>query len=156
MAKGTKKRKQIAENSPIDLKKLKKDVKDPEPLPTGTEGTFLIGNLIFPDELETTTDTLTTLSKNPTLIGLKALKPFKTAVYDYWRVAHETSNTGKQIILQTASTCKPEYFRELSYVSHLFGTRRPASYRCPRPPIRNVDPRIRAQARCTPALGPRV
>ena len=39
----------------------------------------MLGNLLSEDELETTTETLTLLAKNP-----KALKPFKTAVYDYW------------------------------------------------------------------------
>ena len=54
----------------------------------------MLGGLLYKDELETTTETLTLLSQNPSLIGLKALKPFKTAVHDYWRVAHETTNTG--------------------------------------------------------------
>ncbi len=54
----------------------------------------VIGGLVYEDELETTTDTLLTLARNPGLLSLKALKPFKAAVHDYWRVAHETSNTG--------------------------------------------------------------
>lgn len=58
----------------------------------------MLGNLLYEDDLETTTETLAILSKNPSLIGLKALKPFKTAVYDYWRVAHETTNTGACIL----------------------------------------------------------
>ena len=49
------------------------------------------------DELETTTETLTLLAKNPNSIDLRALKPFKTAVY-YSRVAHETINTGACIL----------------------------------------------------------
>lgn len=54
----------------------------------------MLGGLLYEDELETTTEILSLLAKNPSLIGLKALKPFKTAVHDYWRVAHEISNTG--------------------------------------------------------------
>ena len=60
----------------------------------------LLGGLLYEDELETTTETILTLAQNPTLISLKALKPFKTAVHDYWRVAHETSNTGACISLR--------------------------------------------------------
>jgi hypothetical protein len=54
----------------------------------------VIGGVLYEDELETTTDTLLLLAQNPSLISLKALKPFKTAVHDYWRVAHETTGTG--------------------------------------------------------------
>ncbi|KAF5370923.1 hypothetical protein D9615_009813 [Tricholomella constricta] len=98
MAKNTKKRKQLAQ-AEIVSKKLKQDTTEPsikETLP-------LIENLIYPDELETTTDTLLTLAKNPSLIGLKALKPFKTAVHDYWRVAHETTNTGSSLTSRISS-----------------------------------------------------
>jgi hypothetical protein len=110
MAKGSKKRKQPSENSTAVLKKPRKDVV--EPLVQELENPTLIGNLIFQDELETTTETLSILSKNPALIGLKALKPFKTAVHDYWRVAHETSNTG-------ACACRPKNNLELMLVQEV-------------------------------------
>ncbi|KAG5645400.1 hypothetical protein DXG03_006353 [Asterophora parasitica] len=92
-----KKRKQSAESGPTS-KKLKQDT--PQPV---VEDSPLIGNLIYYDELETTTDTLLALAKNPSLIGLKALKPFKTAVHDYWRVAHETTNTGSSLTSRISS-----------------------------------------------------
>lgn len=60
-----------------------------------------LGNLIYEEELETTTETLLTLAQNPDLIRLKALKPFKTAVHDYWRVSQEVSQAG----LSDASIC---------------------------------------------------
>lgn len=98
MAKGPKKRKQNSENPPVLLKKPRTDIPVPD-----TDDSTLIGNLIFHDELETTTETLSILAKNPGLIGLKALKPFKTAVHDYWRVAHEASNTGERDHSATSS-----------------------------------------------------
>ncbi|KDR79257.1 hypothetical protein GALMADRAFT_223491 [Galerina marginata CBS 339.88] len=63
----------------------------------------MIGGLLYEDELETTTDTLRLLAQNPSLIGLKALKPFKTAVHDYWRVAHETTLTGTSLTSRISS-----------------------------------------------------
>ncbi|KAF8962109.1 hypothetical protein BDZ97DRAFT_1826426 [Flammula alnicola] len=63
----------------------------------------MIGGLVYEDELETTTDTLLLLAKNPSLIGFKTLKPFKTAVHDYWRVAHETTNTGNSLTSRISS-----------------------------------------------------
>lgn len=101
MAKGPKKRKQNSENLTTPLKKPRTDV-PVHPVPDADDST-LIGNLIFHDELETTTETLSTLAKNPGLIALKALKPFKTAVHDYWRVAHEASNTGERDHSATSS-----------------------------------------------------
>ncbi|RDB16632.1 hypothetical protein Hypma_002847 [Hypsizygus marmoreus] len=98
MAKGSKKRKQQSENSPVASKKLKQDA-----VQSLGNDSPLIGDLIFHDELETTTDTLITLARNPSLIGIKALKPFKTAVHDYWRVAHETSNTGNSLTSRISS-----------------------------------------------------
>ncbi|PPQ96894.1 hypothetical protein CVT26_005880 [Gymnopilus dilepis] len=63
----------------------------------------LIGGVIYEDELETTTDTLRLLAQNPSLIALKALKPFKTAVHDYWRVANEVGNTGSSLTSRISS-----------------------------------------------------
>ncbi|KAG6844760.1 hypothetical protein H0H87_003983 [Tephrocybe sp. NHM501043] len=90
MAKNSKKRKQQPESASSVPKKLKQDAQE-----LGAPETPLIGNSIYHDELETTTDTLLTLARNPALITLKALKPFKTAIHDYWRVAHEATNTGE-------------------------------------------------------------
>ena len=98
MAKGSKKRKQGPEKSQPVPKKLKQDV---VPTTIEVDPSNMIGNLLFLDELETTTETLTLLAQNPSLIGLKALKPFKTAVHDYWRVAHETTNTGEHPFIIT-------------------------------------------------------
>ena len=103
MAKNSKKRKHAPEKVASVAKKLKQEPVRPiasDPPANGIvvadalEVGGMVGGLIYEDELETTTETLLTLSQNPGLIGLKALKPFKTAVHDYWRVAHETTNTG--------------------------------------------------------------
>ncbi|KAJ6598220.1 hypothetical protein DFH09DRAFT_1131296 [Mycena vulgaris] len=102
MAKGGKKRKQNADHSTQVLKKLKTDASLPEPVQTTCE-TAEIGSLIFADELETTTETLCTLANNPQLISLKSLKPFRTAVHDYWRVAIETSQTGGSLTSRISS-----------------------------------------------------
>ncbi|KAF9465989.1 hypothetical protein BDZ94DRAFT_1159016 [Collybia nuda] len=102
MAKGPKKRKQNLQDSRIQFKKPRTDA-PVQCLALDADATSLIGNLIFQDELETTTETLSILSKNPDLIGLKALKPFKTAVHDYWRVAHEVSNTGSSLTSRISS-----------------------------------------------------
>jgi hypothetical protein len=96
MAKNSKKRKTdpAAKLAPIS-KKVKYDTttsNDTETLISTNQG--VIGGVLYEDELETTTDTLLLLAQNPSLISLKALKPFKTAVHDYWRVAHETTGTG--------------------------------------------------------------
>ena len=96
MAKGSKKRKQGPEKSQPVPKKLKQDV---APTTIEVDPPNMISNLLFLDELETTTETLTLLAQNPSLIGLKALKPFKTAVHDYWRVAHETTSTGEHPLI---------------------------------------------------------
>lgn len=90
MTKAAKKRKHGSEASAFSSKKIKQDVKISVAAPSDQ----MIGGILFEDELETTTDTLATLTKNPSLISLKALKPFKTAVHDYWRVSQEASNTG--------------------------------------------------------------
>ncbi|GLB40901.1 putative prolyl 4-hydroxylase [Lyophyllum shimeji] len=100
MAKNSKKRKQLADNPPVASKKPRQDTKEPRIV---EDSPPLIGNLIYQDELETTTEILTILAKNPTLIGLKALKPFKTAVHDYWRVANETTNTGCSLTSRISS-----------------------------------------------------
>ncbi|KAK7023145.1 hypothetical protein R3P38DRAFT_1098074 [Favolaschia claudopus] len=84
-------------------KKAKKDlVVSGEPRSL-TENTAEIGDLIYADEIETTTDTLSTLAKNPQLISLKSLKAFRTAVHDYWRVAAEVSHTGTSLISRISS-----------------------------------------------------
>ncbi|KAF8201347.1 hypothetical protein K438DRAFT_1717077 [Mycena galopus ATCC 62051] len=98
MAKAGKKRKQKGDQSfqASAPKKFKQDVSNENlslNLSTG-EDAAEIGNLIFADELETTTDTLCTLAKHPELISSKSLKAFRTAVHDYWRVATEVSHTG--------------------------------------------------------------
>ncbi|KAF7303877.1 hypothetical protein MIND_00617800 [Mycena indigotica] len=90
----TKKRKQgpgSSDATTVVFKKQKLDTDD------------MIGDLILVDELEMTTDTLTILAKNPELISLKALKPFRTAIHDYWRVATETSNTGSSLTSRISS-----------------------------------------------------
>ncbi|KAJ7489172.1 hypothetical protein FB451DRAFT_1125424 [Mycena latifolia] len=101
MAKGSKKRKQNGDQS-TPLKKLKKDV----PAEAICGETAEIGNLIFADELETTTETLCTLAQNPQLISLKSLKPFRTAVHDYWRVATEASHTGTSFLYRASLTSR--------------------------------------------------
>ena len=102
MAKNSKKRKTAPDPRLTSIaKKLKPEDRSTElvaaavtPPSIISQGAGIIGGLVYEDELETTTDTLLTLARNPSLLSLKALKPFKTAVHDYWRVAHETSNTG--------------------------------------------------------------
>jgi hypothetical protein len=100
-SKNLKKRKNAPEKVASVTKKMKRDatisLSVTVPLPPSNEDSML-GGLLYEDELETTTETLALLAKYPSLIGLKALKPFKTAVYDYWRVAHETTNTGVCIL----------------------------------------------------------
>jgi len=102
MAKNSKKRKAGpgAKLAPIN-KKLKYDTEAKEKENSNVEspiapivGQGVIGGVLYEDELETTTDTLRLLAQNPSLINLKALKPFKTALHEYWRVAHETNGTG--------------------------------------------------------------
>ncbi|KAF7369208.1 hypothetical protein MVEN_00248400 [Mycena venus] len=104
MAKAGKKRKQNGDQSSqaSALKKFKKDVAVPSEIPS-TGDTAEIGDLIFADELETTTDTLCTLAKHPELISLKPLKAFRTAVHDYWRVATEVSHTGTSLTSRISS-----------------------------------------------------
>ncbi|KAJ7472454.1 hypothetical protein B0H11DRAFT_2039073 [Mycena galericulata] len=103
MAKSGKKRKQNDDHSAQVLKKIKTIVQEvPRPVPSAGEGAE-IGNLIFADELETTTETLETLAKNPELISLKSLKAFRTAVHDYWRVASEVSQTGSSLTSKISS-----------------------------------------------------
>jgi hypothetical protein len=102
MAKNSKKRKAVPEPRLAGTISKKPKAEDPPrdevasttPASALVSEAGLIGSLVYEDELETTTETLLLLAKNPNLIGLKALKPFKTAVHDYWRVAHETTNTG--------------------------------------------------------------
>lgn len=96
-----KKRKNAPAKQAILSKRLKKEdeapvVKNSAVIVPAPECPGMIGGLIYEDELDVTTETLHTLAKNPNLISLKALKPFKTAVHDYWRVANETSLTGKR------------------------------------------------------------
>ena len=100
-SKSSKKRKNAPEKIASVTKKMKEDatltVTAPPPPPNEDS---ILGGLLYEDELETTTETLSILAKNPGLISLKALKPFKTAVYDYWRVAHETTNTGALLVFK--------------------------------------------------------
>ncbi|KAJ6498554.1 hypothetical protein C8R47DRAFT_1112078 [Mycena vitilis] len=105
MAKGGKKRKHNGESSQASaLKKLKQDVAEPIEIPSAAfDSPAEIGNLIFADELETTTETLCTLAKNPELISLKSLKSFRTAVHDYWRAATEVSHTGTSLTSRISS-----------------------------------------------------
>ncbi|KAJ6482520.1 hypothetical protein C8R45DRAFT_1001727 [Mycena sanguinolenta] len=108
MAKAGKKRKQNGDQSlPASaLKKFKKDVAtaaEPVVEPSACDSAAEIGNVIFADELETTTDTLCTLAKHPELIPLKALKAFRTAVHDYWRVSTEISHTGTSLTSRISS-----------------------------------------------------
>jgi hypothetical protein len=93
-SKNSKKRKNAPEKVTSVAKKMKQDAS----ISLVNVEDNMLGGLLYEDELETTTETLTLLAKNPSLIGLKALKPFKTAVYDYWRVALETTNTGACIL----------------------------------------------------------
>ncbi|KAJ3483635.1 hypothetical protein NLJ89_g12044 [Agrocybe chaxingu] len=111
MAKNSKKRKNAPEKVSSITKKLKQDVPDTVAKPINHGVTIsdvvaragMVGGLIYENELETTTETLITLAQNPALIGLKVLKPFKTAVHDYWRVAHETTNTGSSLTSRISS-----------------------------------------------------
>ncbi|PPQ65025.1 hypothetical protein CVT24_008173 [Panaeolus cyanescens] len=68
-----------------------------------TDTSDMIGGVILEDELEITTDTLTLLAKNPDLLSLKALKPFKTAVHEYWRVSNEVSGVGSSLSSRISS-----------------------------------------------------
>ncbi|KAH9476056.1 hypothetical protein JR316_0011626 [Psilocybe cubensis] len=102
MGKNSKKRKNGPEKTlPQTVKKLKQNELDVCKAETAAVNLVqtggMIGGLIYEDELETTTDTLLMLANNPSLIGLKALKPFKTAVHDYWRVANEATQTGNSL-----------------------------------------------------------
>ncbi|KAJ7779201.1 hypothetical protein B0H16DRAFT_808617 [Mycena metata] len=105
MAKSGKKRKQNGDQSgqASALKKFKKDDQKDEEVPSCEGPQAEIGNLIFADELETTTETLSTLAQNPELISLKSLKVFRTAVHDYWRIAHEVSQTGTSLTSRISS-----------------------------------------------------
>ncbi|KAJ7621366.1 hypothetical protein FB45DRAFT_839261 [Roridomyces roridus] len=107
MAKSNKKRKQNGEQSAQALKKLKTQ---PAPVVVAEEEVPAaeIGNLIFADELETTTETLQTLASHPELISLKSLKSFRTAVHDYWRVASEASNTGSSLTSRISSALQDQ------------------------------------------------
>ncbi|KAH8094633.1 hypothetical protein BXZ70DRAFT_946930 [Cristinia sonorae] len=100
MAKNSKKRKAAPEKHTVS-KKLKQDDHElpnkTTTIPDVVVQTDMIGGLIYEDELDITTETLLTLAQNPSLIGLKALKPFKTAIHDYWRVAHESTGTGSSL-----------------------------------------------------------
>jgi len=118
MAKNSKKRKHAPEKVASVGKKLKQEPVRPiasDPPANGIvvsdilEVGGMVGGLIYEDELETTTETLLTLSQNPGLIGLKALKPFKTAVHDYWRVAHETTNTGMSPFIRNTDVITESY-----------------------------------------------
>ncbi|KAF9548285.1 hypothetical protein CPC08DRAFT_823525 [Agrocybe pediades] len=106
MAKNSKKRKNGPEKVLSVMKKLKAETPSSPILPivqVDDGDSDMVGGVVFRDELDTTTDTLLLLARNPSLIGLKALKPFKTAVHDYWRVAHETSNTGHSLTSRISS-----------------------------------------------------
>ncbi|KIM43787.1 hypothetical protein M413DRAFT_443685 [Hebeloma cylindrosporum] len=106
MAKNSKKRKtDLAAKVPLASKKIKYDTtaqeqENPHETPI-SQG--VIGGVLYEDELETTTDTLLLLAQNPSLISLKTLKPFKTAVHEYWRVAHETTGTGNSLTSRISS-----------------------------------------------------
>ncbi|KAF9046772.1 hypothetical protein BJ165DRAFT_1474174 [Panaeolus papilionaceus] len=63
----------------------------------------MIGGLIFEEELETTTETLKILAKNPHLLNLKSLKPFKTAVHEYWRASNEVAGVGSSLSSRISS-----------------------------------------------------
>ncbi|KZT41951.1 hypothetical protein SISSUDRAFT_1069674 [Sistotremastrum suecicum HHB10207 ss-3] len=97
MVKNSKKRKSGVESLPS--KKIKSDV----PIISQGHGDNLIGGLLFPDELDITTDTLITLAQNPTLISHKQLKPFRTAVHDYWRISQEVALTGSSLTSRISS-----------------------------------------------------
>ncbi|KAF7313939.1 Fe2OG dioxygenase domain-containing protein [Mycena chlorophos] len=92
MGKNSKKRKQPfgVSNAPAAAKKAKLE----------NDGD-MIGDLILLDELDATTDTLTILAQNPDLISLKALKPLRTAIHDYWRVAN--GNAGSSLTARISS-----------------------------------------------------
>lgn len=91
MAKSSKKRKQPQGTIPSQAVKKQKQIHETIPV---EDTASRIGDLIYEDELDTTTETLALLAQNPHLIGLKPLKLFRTAVHDYWRAATEASLTG--------------------------------------------------------------
>ncbi|KAF9527268.1 hypothetical protein CPB83DRAFT_895488 [Crepidotus variabilis] len=109
MAKTSKKRKNVPDRVTSVAKKVKNDplnvimTQQPPTISESVAQSDMIGGLVYEDELDITTETLHTLSNNPSLIGLKALKPFKTAVHDYWRVAHESTHTGNSLISRVSS-----------------------------------------------------
>jgi hypothetical protein len=138
-AKSAKKRKQTDDKSSQVFKKLKTDVSES---PATCQAELAdIGGLIFADELETTTETLCTLAKNPELISLKALKPFRTAVHDYWRAANEASSTGAFLRSQSYLINPDAFARRLANIQNILGFGRPAARRCPGPAFRNGDTR---------------
>ncbi|KAF9049331.1 hypothetical protein BDZ89DRAFT_1057682 [Hymenopellis radicata] len=63
----------------------------------------VLGGLLYADEIETTVDTLNVLVEHPQLISSTALKGFRTAVHDYWRVSTETSMTGNSVVSRVSS-----------------------------------------------------
>ncbi len=79
------------------VKKIKVD--DSLPVAKVEDGDVpVLGGLLYADEIETTVDTLNLLVEHPQLISSTALKGFRTAVHDYWRISTETSMTGMWLL----------------------------------------------------------
>ncbi|KAF8919357.1 hypothetical protein CPB85DRAFT_1278745 [Mucidula mucida] len=84
------------------VKKIKVD--DSLPVAKVEDGDVpVLGGLLYADEIETTVDTLNLLVEHPQLISSTALKGFRTAVHDYWRISTETSMTGSSIVSRISS-----------------------------------------------------
>ncbi|KAF9002540.1 hypothetical protein BDQ17DRAFT_1357039 [Cyathus striatus] len=94
MAKSAKKRKNAPEKAANVAKKLKQEISAVNTTDflhvtsvNANEENGMIGGLIFADDL----------------LNLKPLKPFKTAVHDYWRAAAEASGVGSSLTSRISS-----------------------------------------------------
>ena len=73
------------------------------PTPAATDDEELVGGLVYNDELDTTLETLRTISQNPELLKSKQLKPLKAGVYEMFRVMNEENSVG-------ASSTSSDYY----------------------------------------------
>jgi hypothetical protein len=156
MPKSSKKRKQaLSSNSGRSSKKLKAQIQPPKSEALDSSDS-LIGDLLSQDELDITTETLELLAENPSLIAHKALKLFRTAVHDYWRVAIETSPTGEKLMNRAEQPNSSGTFRNFPGITYLICSRWPTLCRCFGIPFRNEDPWTSAEVRYPAKMGQRL
>lgn len=117
---GNKKKRKTAQNPPQNDRVVKK-IKQDEELKAVDADVPTLGGLLFTDEIETTVDTLNILCRHPELISQPALKGFRTAVHDYWRLSSETSMTGKFIPVFLSIWHDLWAYRQFHCVSNLIG-----------------------------------